>query len=257
MTEPRDPVVEGDLDAYVDDQLEVTRRIEVEAFLSAHPGDAARVMADLRARDELRVALAGQGGSGRPATGDAARRLQRGLAAGGMLERLRRMAAVFLLLGAGWLAHGVLGPASISPVVASTPTPAYVEDALRAHKTSTVRAAMASQPRVAAYDPAEIRTATGIVMPALPQDWRVRDVQIYPSQFGPSVEMSFETDDFGILSLFAVRPGSFDVVPPTDLEAGDAAASYFQVGEVAYALVARTDAEKLGRAAARLADSLY
>ena len=38
----RDPVTDTDLDAYVDDQLDVARRIEVEAFLSARP-EAARV----------------------------------------------------------------------------------------------------------------------------------------------------------------------------------------------------------------------
>ena len=42
------PVTDTDLDAYVDDQLDVTRRIEVEAFLSTRPETAARVMSDLR-----------------------------------------------------------------------------------------------------------------------------------------------------------------------------------------------------------------
>ncbi|RWC52435.1 MAG: anti-sigma factor, partial [Mesorhizobium sp.] len=51
-----DPVTDADLDAYVDDQMEVARRIEVEAFLSTQPEVAARVMSDLRTRDELRVA---------------------------------------------------------------------------------------------------------------------------------------------------------------------------------------------------------
>ncbi|TIS73699.1 MAG: anti-sigma factor, partial [Mesorhizobium sp.] len=34
MTAIVDPVTDADLDAYVDDQLDVARRIEVEAFLS-------------------------------------------------------------------------------------------------------------------------------------------------------------------------------------------------------------------------------
>ena len=33
----RDPVVDADLDAYVDDQLDAARRIEVEAYLSPAP----------------------------------------------------------------------------------------------------------------------------------------------------------------------------------------------------------------------------
>ncbi|RUU56499.1 anti-sigma factor, partial [Mesorhizobium sp. M7A.T.Ca.TU.009.01.1.1] len=52
MTATVDPVTDIDLDAYVDDQVDVTRRIEVEAFLSARPEAAARVMSDLRTRDE-------------------------------------------------------------------------------------------------------------------------------------------------------------------------------------------------------------
>lgn len=43
-----DPILASDLDAYVDDQLDVSRRIEVEAYLSEHPESAAQVMADLR-----------------------------------------------------------------------------------------------------------------------------------------------------------------------------------------------------------------
>ncbi|MGO4839214.1 anti-sigma factor, partial [Rhizobiaceae sp. 2RAB30] len=79
MSDALDPVTDADLDAYVDDQLDVGRRIDVEAFLSVRPETAARVMADLRTRDELRVALAGVRGMPRPATAEAARRLERGL----------------------------------------------------------------------------------------------------------------------------------------------------------------------------------
>ena len=252
-----DPVTDADLDAYVDDQLDVARRIEVEAFLSVRPETAARVMSDLRTRDELRLALAGSNGMARPETNDAARRLERGLARGRIFGVLQRAAAVAVFVAAGWLANEIVGPMSVTEVVASTPPPAYVEEAMRAHRTSIVRAAMASQPEVPDYDADEIRAATAIVMPALPKDWKVRDVQIYPSQFGPSVEMAVETKEFGPVSLFAVRPGTFDVVKPTIAPAGDISSAYFQIGEVAYALVARGDVRDLDRAAERLADTLY
>ena len=52
-----DPITETDLHAFVDDQLEVTRRIEVEDYLAGHPEVAARVMADLRTRDALAARL--------------------------------------------------------------------------------------------------------------------------------------------------------------------------------------------------------
>ncbi|MGK0631806.1 anti-sigma factor family protein, partial [Bordetella bronchiseptica] len=50
-------MTEIDLNAYVDGQLDPARRIEVEDFLSRHPEEAMRVMADLRQRDALRWAL--------------------------------------------------------------------------------------------------------------------------------------------------------------------------------------------------------
>ncbi|TKT69858.1 anti-sigma factor [Aquamicrobium sp. LC103] len=257
MSDVLDPVTEQDLDAYVDDQLEPGRRIEVEAWLAARPAEAARVMADLRSRDELRLALALPGASGRPATSEAARRLERGLRRGRVFARLQQAAAVAILLGAGWAANEIAGPLSVTESVASAPPPAYVEDAMRAHRTSVIRAAMASQPEVPDYDPEEIRAMTAIVMPMLPEEWRVKDVQVFPSRFGPSVELSAETDEFGPVSLFAVRPGTFDVVSPTLVPAGRTSAAFFQIGEVAYAVVAAGDVRELDRAAERLADTLY
>src|SRR5438309_4410253 len=43
MTEPRIPVTEDELHAYVDDELPAERRGDVETWLSAHPDDAERV----------------------------------------------------------------------------------------------------------------------------------------------------------------------------------------------------------------------
>jgi anti-sigma factor RsiW len=257
MTGTRDPVTDADLDAYVDDQLDVARRIEIEAFLSTHPETAARVMSDLKICDELRLALAVSNRIARPGTTDAARRLERGLARGRVLGGLRRVAAIAVFMAAGWLANEMVGPISVTEVVASTPPPAYVEDAMRAHSTTVLRASMASQPEVPDYDPEEIRAATAIVMPRLPKDWRVKDVQIYPSRFGPSVEMAVDTEAFGLLSLFAVRPGTFDAVQPAVGFSGDISSAYFQIGGAAYAVVAQGDVDDLVRVAERLADALY
>ena len=255
MTAVLDPVTDADLDAYVDDQLDVARRIEVEAFLSARPETAARVMSDLRTRDELRVALAGSKGMARPATADAARRLERVLARGRVLGVLQRAAAVAVFVAAGWLANGMLG--TVTKVVASTQPPAYLEEAIRAHRTTLMRETMSSQTEAPNYDSDEIRAATAIVMPSLPKDWKVRDVQVYPSQFGPSVEMVVEARELGLISLFAIRPGTFDVVRPAVAPSGDISSAYFQIGDVAYAIVARSDVRDLDRAAETLAKTLY
>ena len=266
MSRPVDPVSGDDLQAYVDDQLSVARRIDVEAYLSANPAAASRVMGDLRIRDELRLALAetpraASTAAARLATADAARRLQGALARARWTRRLRIAATVALLVGAGWMANAQFGHLGVSRVVASGLAPAYLEDAVRAHRTARVRADMPSQPGTSRYEPLEIRAATAIVMPALPVDWKVTDVQVFPSTFGPSVEMTVEAGEIGTASLFAVRPGGFDVVPATTVPRDDLTAAYWQVGEVAYALVAQTgpsaDTRDLDRAAARLARTLY
>lgn len=266
MTPHIDPVSDEDLQAYVDDQLTVARRIDVEAYLSANPSAASRVMADLRIRDELRLSLAetprgASTATARIATTEAARRLERALSRERWLRGLRIAATVALLIGAGWFANAQFGHLGVSRVVASDLPPAYVDDAVRAHRTALVRAGMPSQRAGQGYDPAEIRAATAIVMPALPEGWQVEDVQVFPSAFGPSVELAVKTKDLGTVSLFAVRPGGFDVVPATSVPKDELNAAYWQMGEVAYALVAQPGPEasprEIDRAAARLARSLY
>jgi anti-sigma factor RsiW len=53
---------EAEIQAYVDGELDLPRRIEVEAHLEANPALAAQVMADLRLRDALRLAFAEDAG---------------------------------------------------------------------------------------------------------------------------------------------------------------------------------------------------
>jgi anti-sigma factor RsiW len=259
MTPPLDPISETDLSAYVDDQLDMRRRIEVEDHLAHHPNVAAQVMADLRSRDELRLAFPNPPTRAQVVTVDAARRLERGLARSRVIAGLRRVAAVAVLIAAGWFAHAELGALSIGASVASPPPPAFVADAVMSHRTALTRAAMHSQPKGARYDAEEIRAATAIVLPELPRDWRILDVEIFPSQYGPSVEMAIETGaELGTLSLFAVRPGGFGVVAPTLASDGGEAVAYWQMGETAYALTGKAVAgDDLGRAALKLSETLY
>jgi len=252
-----DPIVPGDLDAYVDDQLDVGRRIEVEAYLSEHPEAAARVMADLRVRGELRLALARNDVHGRAETREAARRLQGALSNRRLFRAIQRMAAAVALVMLGWAANTYLGPFSPRQVAASMPAPAFVEEAVRAHSTAMLREQISSRHAASGFDPAEVRAATGIVMPELPRDWEVTDVQIFPSAFGPSVEMAILRDDQSRLSLFAVRPGRFSVQPVTAARIDGAEASYWQAGEVAYALVANGGNSDIKQQAEQLAENLH
>jgi anti-sigma factor RsiW len=254
--DPADPIIESDLHAYVDDQLEPTRRIAVEAYLSRNPRLAARVMSDLRSRDELRLTLAAQPRICGIGAGDAARRLERALVRDRALSRIRRVAALAAFVAAGWVAHAQLGAFSVGDVVASTPPPAFVTDALMSHRTALVRGSMASQPPARTFDSAEIRSQTAIVLPTLPPGWRVSDVQIFPSHSGPSVEIALSAGRTGTLSLFASRPGWFSIAPVATTSEGDLTAAYWQMGEVAYALVGRSGDRTLTEAAEKLSKSL-
>lgn len=255
MTSPVDPIIEADLQAYLENQLLVTRRIEVEAYLSTHPEDAMRIMADLRNRDELRLAFADAQHVEHIEIVKAARRLERGLTRDRLFRQFRRIASVTGLISVGWLAHAQLSPGVAA--VASTMPPAYVSDAVMAHRTTLLRAAMNSQAETPEYDPEEIRSATHIVLPELPTQWRIRDVQIFPSSFGPSVEIALHTDAHGEISLFAVQAGAADTIPTTLAQQDDIAAAYWQRGAVAYVLVARASSKDLDKAAALLAQSLF
>lgn len=259
---PHEPVTEIDLNAYVDGQLDPARRIEVEDFLSRHPEEAMRVMADLRQRDALRWALgvprqAPAGGEGDLAavhTRRLARRLERGLARRGLSDRLRQAAAAVLLVAVGWAGH--VGYAARYPdmrhVVAAT-APSFVEDAVQAHRTAKVRAAMASQPRVPHLDADELLRATGVRVPALPASWAVRDVQVFPGRTGPSVEMEVEAAGLGRLWVFAARePSHAADAAPVVSRFQDAPIAYWQQGQWAYAITGDLPDAELSRAAGQI-----
>ncbi|MGZ9719709.1 anti-sigma factor family protein [Rhizobium miluonense] len=252
-----DPIIDTDLDAYVDGELSVARRVEVESYLSEHPEIAAKVMADMSIRGELRMALAGESLVLKAETREAARRLERGLVYGRILGSFQRVAAVAMLVTTGWVAHTSFGAFTASEVNASARPPAFVDDAVRAYKTTAVREEIKPQSAVASYNADEIRASTAIVLPALPGDWRVTDAQIYPSEFGPSVEMMVDAGTDGQLSLFAVRPGNFAVQEVSHIKRDDVQAAYWQIGEVAYALIGNGKAGQLDGDAEKLARSLY
>lgn len=247
-------ILDNDLDAYVDNQLEGAGRLRVETWLAKNPEVAARVMADLGMRTTLKLALTVDMVTGRPQTREAARRLSSGLADARMWKALQKVAAVGLLISVGWFAHSSITPREVN---ASVPPPAFVEHAVRAHQTSMLRAGMPSQPEAQTYDREEIRAATAIVMPRLPPAWKVVDVQVFPSAFGPSVEARIQTEEGTSISLFAVRPGEFAVEPVKDINFANAEAAWWQIGEVAYAVVSSSLNSGLTDEAELLKNSLY
>ena len=254
---PIEPIGEADLLAFVDDQLSPARRVAVEDHLAQRPALAARVMADLRNRDELRLAMSAHLPVATPETLDAARRLESALVRDVYVAKFRNWAAVAALIALGWFAHGeFISMGNGSGAIAST-MPPYVDEAARAHRTALLRASMHSQRGQPNYDREDIRSATSINIPVLPQEWQVLDVQIFPSSTGPAVEIAIKADGLGTLSLFAVRPARFDVMPAKVTSSGEVNAAYWQIGDVGYALVGMADGKALSDAAVKLSATLY
>jgi anti-sigma factor RsiW len=250
-----DPITETDLLAYVDDQLDPARQIEVEEHLARDPETAARVMGDLKDRDTLRLLHAAPLPRPSEALLRSAARLERALAWQEFSLKLRRMAAVLALIGFGWFAHGQVG-LGITDSEASPKPPSFVEDALHSHETALVRARMVSQPETAAYDPAEILAETGIRLPTLPEGWQVRDAQVFPSRDGHSVEIAVDADELGRVSLFAAHVPVFNVIDPTVARFDEAKTVYWQTGQLAYALTGTGSDRAIERAAQRLSRKL-
>src|SRR5690606_757308 len=120
-----------------------------------------------------------------------------------------------------------------------------------------VRAAMRSQPQATHYDPDEIRHATRISLPRLPADWRVDDVQVFPSQEGPSVEMALTAGGLGQASLFAAHAPRFGVIAPAVVDRPEGHVAYWQVGRHVYALTAEAPRDELVAAARGLSSTLH
>jgi anti-sigma factor RsiW len=129
MTDPKIPVTEDELHAYIDDELPPERRGDVEAWLAAHPDDAERVQSWRAMAETLHARYDAVADEPVP------KRLE--------IERLvqqpRRwmygaIAAALLAFvagsGAGWLAHG----AAASPSAFQS----FTGDALVAHRLYVV-----------------------------------------------------------------------------------------------------------------------
>lgn len=115
-----------------------------------------------------------------------------------------------------------------------------IELAAEAHSNSRLRLAMVSQVEHSAIDPAELTRATGIRIPALPEGWRLQDVQVYPSPFGPSIEIAVSTADNGLLSIYAVRVDETRTMTPIPRDSARLNSAVFQIDNTAYVLVGQT-----------------
>jgi len=170
-----------------------------------------------------------------------------GLSAG---SRLRRAALAAPALLAGWMLHDLTQP---TPIVAMPDS--FVDEAIASHRILLLRDSMRSQPETIDFDPGEIAAATGISIPHLPPDWHVLDVQVFPSDTGPSIQLAIETGERQRFTMAAMRrvDTPADGKPLLDRREGEQVAFWEQQG-FAYALVGRDSAANLLNLASRIAE---
>lgn len=129
MTDHNIPVTEDELHAYVDNELPAERRAAVEAWLAAHPDDAAKVVSWRSMGDELHAKYAAVANEPVPArlSVDALSRTPRRWMMGAIAASLLAFAVGG---GTGWVARGVNTTTSVAAN--------FTGDALEAHKLYVV-----------------------------------------------------------------------------------------------------------------------
>jgi hypothetical protein len=126
-----------------------------------------------------------------------------------------------------------------------------VEDAAESRQASRLRETMASQLETPQLDAGEIRRTLRVPLPRLPADWRVRDVQVFPTDDGPSVNVVVETAAGRRLELFAVRARATLSGRPQIAMRGGEAVAFWERGAAAYVLAGpQSHAELLADASA-------
>ncbi|MCJ2070140.1 anti-sigma factor [Methylobacterium sp. J-030] len=245
-----DPITDDDLIAFVDGQIDPMRRLDVEAHLAADPASAARVMAEMHDRDALRACFERVPGPGPDRTVALARRFDRNLRWRRVASRLKRAAAIAVLVGAGWLAHDEIGRFGVPDTLAATPDPALIADARQARAVALLRKSISGAADGPVYDRTRLHTVTGIDLPALPEGWRVRDIQIFPARHGTGIEIALEAGGYGEASLFATRGIHGGPAVLTGSEDGDIVS--WNAGDTAYALIGPRDDAALRQVAGLL-----
>ena len=211
-----------EIDAYVDGQLDTEGRFAVEDYLRHHPDLAARVMGDLGTRSALQLL----GGASEPLSP-------------GLRQAMQGESPTETKRWRRWAPAGGLSAAGIAVALLTMwqGPPDYIDDALTSHLVAGMRADMASQIEAPQFDMSEIRRATKISLPQVPADWKVTDVQLFPTDRGPALVMALKTDDGDNLSLFAKRGREGAPERPDAVREGEHSVAYWRRGDMSYALV--------------------
>lgn len=163
-------------------------------------------------------------------------------------RHIPRAAGIAALIATGWIAHGALGDIA-APARASS----FLADAAASRRAGELRLGMASQIESAHFDPVEIRRSTGLVLPALPQGWRITDVQLFPTSDSPAIAMTLTTPDGQRYSLFADRAETPAEGQPILASQDGEPTAYWEKGDMAYALTGQGAATQVLQSAQHIA----
>lgn len=167
-----------------------------------------------------------------------------------MVAGARRAAFAAALLLGGWLLHDAAESVA-PPVQAAT----FVDEAAASYRASLARQAMLSQPESTWLDRSELGRATGLTVPAIPAEWQVLDVQVYPAKSGMAVAMVLRTDKAETVALFTARAETpADRLPLLD-QRDSRSVAYWEEGPVAYALTGELPPARMLSLSASLAAS--
>lgn len=249
MQEP-EPVTDDEIEAYQDGELDLDRRLAVEAHLARDPDAARRYFEDVRLRSSLRLISA--------QTDEAPPGMRR--TATMLADRLNEQPTRGFRQWFG--SRGLSGLAVAAALVAVVFLPAryvvagppdYVGDAVEAYRTALLRGRMASQIESPRIDVAEIRRSTNISVPRLPARWVVTDAQIFPTKKGPALQIMVKTPDEGTLSIFALRAPSDAPAEPEAVRHDGTSVAYWREGDMSYAITGGEAPEALDMIAEDLA----
>lgn len=245
-----EPIAEAEIQAYLDGELELGRRLAVESHLASDPAAAQHFMEELRMRTSLRL-LAAEMDEPPAAMAAAAARLTARLSEG-PVRGLRHLWGGRIMQGLAAAALLMIVVLPARDVMASPPD--YVGDAVEAYRTGLLRAEMASQVETPRIDTGEVQRSTRIRVPKLPAKWVVTDAQIFPSKEGPALQIMVRTPTAKKLSIFAVRAESEAPDEPTVVRHGGTSVAYWREGDMSYALTGGDEPDALDMVAEDLAD---
>lgn len=232
---------EFELHAYIDGQLDPARRFAIESQLMHDPERAAWVMGELSTRTALGL-LAEDPRPIAPAAIEQAAQLDEARS-----QRFVRPGLIF----------GGLSLAAAASLVLAWPagTPGYVDYAVSSHRIAMMRASMPSQIEAPVLDAKEIESNTNIDLPVLPADWRVTDVQLFPTDEGPALLVAVTTGDGQRMSLFALKSRSDAPRRPSAVREGLQSVAYWRRNDMSYALTGDGDPGAMDARAETLAGS--